>query len=109
MGHTTYEHFVECRVGGRCWRRWPNGRRAWNGWAAIGKALKDEELQLEPGRYEFDEVVTLHVSGSVRKETDTLCSPAVSIRLTTEREMAALGAIDLIEKGETVEYQVIPL
>jgi len=49
--------------------------------ALIGKALKDEEVQLEPGRYEFDEVVTLHVSGSVKKENDTLCSPTVSIPL----------------------------
>ena len=30
-------------------------------------------------------------------------------RMTTEREMAALGAIDQIEKGETVEYEVIAL
>ncbi|MHB0960077.1 MAG: hypothetical protein ACYC0X_31110 [Pirellulaceae bacterium] len=49
--------------------------------ALIGKALKDEELFLEPGRYEFDELVTLHVCGSVRKENDTLCSPTVSIPL----------------------------
>ena len=49
--------------------------------ALIGKALKDEELFLEPGRYEFDELVTLHVCGTVRKENDTLCSPTVSIPL----------------------------
>ncbi|MHB8971246.1 MAG: hypothetical protein ACYC4N_12435 [Pirellulaceae bacterium] len=49
--------------------------------ALIGKALKDDELFLKPGRYEYDEVVTLHVSGSVRKENDTLCSPTVSIPL----------------------------
>ena len=49
--------------------------------ALIGKALKDEEVQLEPGRYEFDEVVTLHVCGSVKKEADTTCSPTVSIPL----------------------------
>ena len=30
-------------------------------------------------------------------------------RMTDEREMAALRAIDRIEKGESVEYQVIPL
>jgi hypothetical protein len=29
--------------------------------------------------------------------------------MTNEREMAALNAIDRIEKGENVEYQVIPL
>ena len=30
-------------------------------------------------------------------------------RMTTEREMAALNAIDRIERGESVEYEVIPL
>jgi len=30
-------------------------------------------------------------------------------RMTTEREMAALRAIDRIEKGESVEYEVIPI
>jgi hypothetical protein len=30
-------------------------------------------------------------------------------RMSFEREMAALQAIDQIEKGESVEYQVIPL
>lgn len=30
-------------------------------------------------------------------------------RMTTDREMAALGAIDQIGKGEAIEYEVIPL
>lgn len=30
-------------------------------------------------------------------------------RMTTEREMAAFSAIDRIEKGESTEYEVIPL
>ena len=30
-------------------------------------------------------------------------------RMTDEREMAALRAIDLIERGESVEYEVIPI
>lgn len=30
-------------------------------------------------------------------------------RMTTEREIAALQAIDRIERGEAVEYEVIPL
>ena len=30
-------------------------------------------------------------------------------RVTLEREMAALGAIDKIQQGEEVEYEVIPL
>ena len=29
--------------------------------------------------------------------------------MTTDREMAALGAIDQIESGESIEYEVIPL
>lgn len=30
-------------------------------------------------------------------------------RMTTDRELAALGAIDRIERREAVEYEVIPL
>lgn len=30
-------------------------------------------------------------------------------RMTTDREIAALRAIDQIERGESVEYEVIPL
>lgn len=30
-------------------------------------------------------------------------------RMSLDREMAALSAIDKIERGETVEYEVIPL
>lgn len=30
-------------------------------------------------------------------------------RMTTEREMAAFSAVDRIERGETAEYEVIPL
>lgn len=30
-------------------------------------------------------------------------------RMTLEREMAALSAIDKIERGESVEYEVMPL
>ena len=30
-------------------------------------------------------------------------------RMTTEREMAALDALDKLQKGESVEYEVIPL
>ncbi len=29
--------------------------------------------------------------------------------MTLEREMSALGAIDRIVKGESIEYEVIPL
>ena len=30
-------------------------------------------------------------------------------RMTTEREMAAFGAIDQIERGESADYEVIPI
>lgn len=43
------------------------------------------------------------VSLSFTSKLNSLC------RMTTEREMVALGAIDRIERGESVEYEVIPL
>jgi hypothetical protein len=50
--------------------------------ALIAKAWKDEEVNLEPGqRYEFDEVLMVHVTGTVTKQGDTSCSPTVSIPL----------------------------
>ena len=49
--------------------------------ALIAKAWKDEDLDLELGRHDFDEVVMIHVSGSVRKDNETFCSPTVSIPL----------------------------
>jgi hypothetical protein len=30
-------------------------------------------------------------------------------RMTLDREMSAFGALDRIQKGETAEYEVIPL
>lgn len=49
--------------------------------ALIAKAWKDEDLDLEPGRYEFDEVLTVRVSGSVEKQADQLVAPTTSIPL----------------------------
>lgn len=43
------------------------------------------------------------VSLAFTSKLNSLC------RVTTEREVAALGAIDRIERGESVEYEVIPL
>jgi len=63
-----------------------------------------------------DHLLALHRSGTVG---DDLLSHPVALafvsklvslcRLTHEREMAALHAIDQIEKGESVEYEIIPL
>ena len=49
--------------------------------ALIAKAWKDEDLDLEPGRYEFDELLTVRVSGSVEKQADQLVAPTTSIPL----------------------------
>ena len=49
--------------------------------ALIAKAWKDEDLDLEPGRYELDEVLTVRVSGSVEKQADQLVAPTTSIPL----------------------------
>jgi len=43
------------------------------------------------------------VSVAFLSKLNSLC------RMTTEREMAAFNAIDRIEQGESVEYDVIPL
>lgn len=50
-----------------------------------------------------DDLINHPVALAFVSKFNSLC------RMTTEREMAALDAIDRIEKGEKVEYQVIPL
>ena len=50
-----------------------------------------------------DDLINHPVSLAFTSKLNCLC------RMTFEREMAALRAIDQIEKGETVEYEVIPL
>lgn len=50
-----------------------------------------------------DELFNHPVALSFVSKLNSLC------RVTTEREVAALGAIDRIERGESVEYEVIPL
>ena len=50
-----------------------------------------------------DDLINHPVALSFVSKLNSLC------RMTTDREMAALGAIDLIEQGESVEYEVIPL
>lgn len=49
----------------------------------LGKALKDEEVELPVGRHHFDEVLLVHVQGSVEKHDDQLAAPTVSIPLVT--------------------------
>jgi len=49
--------------------------------ALLAKAWKDEALDLEPGRHEFDEVLSIRVSGSVEKQADQLVAPTTSVPL----------------------------
>ena len=50
-----------------------------------------------------DDLINHPVSLAFVSKLNSLC------RMTTDREMAALGAIDQIGKGEIIEYEVIPL
>lgn len=50
-----------------------------------------------------DDLINHPVSLAFVSKLNSLC------RMNLEREMAALRAIDQIEKGEAVEYEVIPL
>jgi hypothetical protein len=47
----------------------------------IAKAWKDEALDLEPGRYYCDELLTVRISGTVEKRDDECAAPTVSIPL----------------------------
>src|SRR4051794_7930309 len=47
----------------------------------IAKAWKDETLDLEPGRYFCDELLTVRVTGIVERKDDDFASPTVSIPL----------------------------
>ena len=49
--------------------------------ALLAKAWKNEAVDLEPGRYVFDEVLTVRVSGTVEKQADQMVAPTVSIPL----------------------------
>ncbi len=50
-----------------------------------------------------DDIINHPVSLAFTSKFNSLC------RMTLEREMSALGAIDRIVKGESIEYEVIPL
>jgi hypothetical protein len=47
----------------------------------IVKAWKDEALDLEPGRYYCDELLTVRISGTVEKKDDEFAAPTLSIPL----------------------------
>ena len=50
-----------------------------------------------------DDIINHPVSLAFTSKFSSLC------RMTTEREMSALCAIDRIENGENIEYEIIPL
>ena len=49
--------------------------------ALIAKLWKNESVDLEPGTHYVDEVITIHVHGTVTKQSDKMVAPAVSIPL----------------------------
>ena len=60
-------------------------------------------LAMSHGGIGGDKLINHPVSLAFVSKLNALC------RMTTEREMAALEAIDKIQRGETAEYEVIPL
>jgi hypothetical protein len=50
-----------------------------------------------------DDLINHPVSPAFVSKLNSLC------RMTLDREMAAFSAIDRLERGETVEYEVVPL
>ena len=70
---------------------------------AIVGAFHRHLLALHRARTCGDELINHPVSLSFTSKLNSLC------RMTFEREMAALRAIDQIERGEKVEFEVIPL
>jgi hypothetical protein len=49
--------------------------------ALVAKAWKDEDLNLEPGRHYFDELMTVRIVGTVEKQADQSIAPTTSIPL----------------------------
>lgn len=45
----------------------------------LAKCWKDEALELEQGHHEFDEVLTIRVTGSVEKMSDQFVAPTTSL------------------------------
>lgn len=47
----------------------------------IARTWKDEALELDAGDHYFDEVLTIHVSGTVTKHADQMTAPTTSLPL----------------------------
>ena len=49
--------------------------------ALLAKVWKNEELNLAPGSHYVDEVRTVHISGTVQKQNDSMVAPTTSLPL----------------------------
>lgn len=47
----------------------------------IARSWKNEVLELDAGDHYFDEVITLHISGTVTKHADQMAAPTTSLPL----------------------------
>lgn len=70
---------------------------------AIVGAFHRHLLALHRSNVFGDNLIDHPVALAFVSKLNSLC------RMTDERELAALNAIDRIERGESVEYEVIPL
>ncbi len=70
---------------------------------AIVGAFHRHLLALHRSGVGGDDLINHPIALAFVSKLNSLC------RMTTEREMAALNAIDRIERGESVEYEIIPL
>lgn len=70
---------------------------------AIVGAFHRHLLELHRSGVYGDNLINHPVALAFVSKLNSLC------RMTAERELAALSAIDQIERGESVEYEVVPL
>jgi hypothetical protein len=45
----------------------------------LGKCWKNETLELEPGHHDFDDTITIRITGSVQKMDDQFVAPTTSL------------------------------
>ena len=93
--------------------------------ALVAKAWKDEAIDLQPGRHDFDELLTVRVSGTVEKYADQLVAPTTSIpfvptlalfwekagvtrdkALTMLREAISEAMVEGADKSERIEARM---
>ena len=93
--------------------------------ALVAKAWKDEDLDLEPGRHYFDDMLTVRVTGVVERQADQFVAPTTSIPLvltlalfwekcgvTRDRALAVLreaiteAMVEGADKNEQIEARI---